>query len=107
MNNLPYYPISRKTKKIATLLGVKVRPSTDRTHKIDVLDWNGNFICSIGDLGYSDYFLYTKLENWNLLPKGTARKRRMYYIKRHHKEANNIGSKGYYALALLWDYIKE
>ena len=91
------YDIKRYSLKKAKELGVKIKPSNYKNKKIDVYDWNMNYILSIGDIRYSDYPTY-------LITKGKefADNRRRLYKLRHAKDLENMGSKGYYASYLLW-----
>ena len=91
------YNIQPHTFLMAKRLGVKVRPSNNPKKKIDVLGWNGHFICSVGDIDYGDYSTY-------LIKAGEhcANERRRLYHIRHRKDGDMIGSKGYYAKYLLW-----
>ena len=91
------YNITNYSKDRAKLLGVKIIPSTNKNKKIDVLDWNNNFIVSIGGIGYKDYPTY-------LLEKGKkyADERRRLYRIRHTKDRKVLGSAGYYADKILW-----
>jgi len=91
------YEIQPYTYKQAKKLGVRVVPSLFTNKKIDVLDWNYNFICSVGASGYGDYPTYIETRG-----KEYADKRRMLYKKRHEKDRHIMGSKGYYADNLLW-----
>jgi hypothetical protein len=101
------YEIQPRTFKMAKKLGVKVQPSEDRKYKIDVLDYHGNYITSIGDKKYKDYTLYLKMEKEGEVPKGYADKRREMYWIRHGKEIDKMGdnwegSRSYYSFLLLW-----
>ena len=91
------YKITDYTYEKAKELGVKIKPSHKKHKKIDVFDWNGNYICSIGDKRYSDYPTYKEEEG-----DVYADKRRQLYWIRHRKDANKIGSAGYYSANLLW-----
>tara|TARA_R110000824_G_scaffold86424_1_gene213789 strand:- start:71 stop:934 length:864 start_codon:yes stop_codon:yes gene_type:complete len=56
------YKISPHAKRQAKKLGVKIRPSTQKGKKIDVLDWNNQYILSIGTggkkkLGSAGYYI--------------------------------------------------
>ena len=53
------------------------------------------FICSIGDIRYSDYPTYLEVN------KELAENRRIAYHQRNKKE-NIEGTRGYYALNILW-----
>jgi hypothetical protein len=91
------YQILPYTELQAKRLGVKIKSSENTSKKIDVLDWNGNFICSIGAIGYSDYPTY-------LITKGKkyADERRRLYKIRHEKYRHKLGSPSYYSDNLLW-----
>ena len=91
------YEILPYTELQANRLGVRVTTSKNPSKKIDVFDWNGNFICSVGAKGYGDYPTYLKLNGKEYADD----KRRLYKI-RHQKDRKIIGSKGYYADNLLW-----
>ena len=91
------YEILPYTELQANRLGVRVTASKNPSKKIDVFDWNGNFICSVGAKGYKDYPTYLKLNGKEYADE----KRRLYKI-RHQKDRKIIGSKGYYADNLLW-----
>jgi len=101
------YQIQPRTFKMATKLGVKVQPSEDSKYKIDVLDYHGNYITSIGDKKYKDYTMYLQMEKDGEIPKGYADKRREMYWIRHGKEIEKLGSnwegsRSYYSFLLLW-----
>jgi hypothetical protein len=91
------YEILPYTMKQAKKLNVIVKPSTRKNKKIDVYTIDGDYICSVGALGYKDYPTYIKLNG-----KEYAEKRRYLYKLRHKKDLNIIGSKGFYADKLLW-----
>ena len=91
------YEISNYSFERAKELGVKIRPSTKKGKKIDVFDWNGQYITSIGDIRYDDYTTYMKNEG-----KEYALQRRRLYRLRHKKDGERLGSAGYYALKILW-----
>ena len=54
------------------------------------------FICSKGDIRYSDNPTYLEVN------KELAENRRMLYHKRNKKDNNIKGTRGYYALNILW-----
>ena len=58
------YHITQYTKNQAKLLGVDVKPSKNKSKKIDVIR-NGDVIASVGAIGYADYptYIKTKLVN--------------------------------------------
>ena len=81
----------------AQKLGVKIAPSHNPKKKIDVFDYNNQYILSIGAIGYKDYPTY--LEEFG---KKYADKRRELYKIRHNKDRQKIGSAGYYSDNILW-----
>lgn len=87
------YQITEYTLKRAAELGVVVKPSTNKTKKIDVFK-RGQKLASIGGAGYSDYPTYLKTSG-----KAYADKRRKLYNIRHK---NDTGVAGFYAKKLLW-----
>ena len=91
------YEIQPYTYLMAYKYGVKVIPSKNSKKKIDVLDWNDNFICSVGDIKYGDYATYFKERGADF-----AERRRELYHRRHIKHKDKIGSKSFYASRLLW-----
>jgi len=91
------YHIKNYSYNQAEKLGVKIVSSHKKGKKIDVLDWNGNYICSIGDIHYKDYPTYIE-------ERGLAyanQRRRLYHI-RHKHEKGELGSPSYYAKRILW-----
>jgi hypothetical protein len=92
------YQIQPYTFKAAEKLGVRIRPSLNPKKKIDVLDWNNEYITSIGDIMYADYPTYLALG----APKAYADIRRRLYHTRHMRDASVIGSRSYYSAKLLW-----
>tara|TARA_R110000751_G_scaffold254502_3_gene353992 strand:- start:284 stop:1405 length:1122 start_codon:yes stop_codon:yes gene_type:complete len=91
------YKILPYTKKQAKKLGVKIEPSKRKGKKIDIYDFNKQYIMSIGGKGYKDYPTYWKTEG-----KDVADNRRRLYKIRHEKNRHKLGSAGYYADQLLW-----
>jgi hypothetical protein len=91
------YDIKPYSYKQAKRLGVKIAPSTNPKKKIDVFDWNNQFILSIGAKGYGDYPTYTAEKG-----KEYADNRRRLYKIRHNKDRTKEGSAGYYADQILW-----
>lgn len=90
------YKITSRQKANAKKLGVEIKPSTNKSKKIDVYKY-GYKVASIGATGYKDYEMY-------LLEKGSAfanERRRLYRI-RHQNDRTNVGSAGYYADKILW-----
>jgi hypothetical protein len=88
------YIIEPGQRRNAERIGVKIKPSTRKGKKIDVFDRNGNYITSIGDINYLDYYKYMRIDPQE------ARIRQRSYLKRHGK--NKKGSTGYYANQILW-----
>jgi hypothetical protein len=96
------YEIKPYTLQRALDLGVKVKPSTNPKYKIDVLDWNNNYITSIGSPSYFDFPSYYEDKGLDY-----ALKKRDLYRKRHKREIKQLGdrwlgSRSYYAWNLLW-----
>lgn len=96
------YTIQPYTIKQAKRLGVEVKPSTKKDKKLDVFDKKGDYITSVGAIGYSDFPTYFYLEKRGVYPEGHARKRRLLYKKRHNLNRHIIGTASYYADQLLW-----
>lgn len=90
------YKITNYTYKRAKKLGVKVKPSTNKTKKIDVFK-NNVKIASVGANGMSDYPTYIQNRGMKF-----AKTRRRLYRKRHQKDRHVKGTPGYYADKLLW-----
>jgi hypothetical protein len=90
------YKITKRQISNALNLGVTIKPSTNKSKKIDVFK-NGQKIASIGAMGYMDYELYL-----NSLGKDYANERRRLYKIRHANNRNKIGTAGYYADKILW-----
>ena len=91
------YTILPYTVKAAKKLGVKLIPSKRKGKKLDVLDWNNQYILSVGAAGYNDYPTY-----WKTRGKKYADERRRLYKLRHKSNKDKEGSAGYYADRLLW-----
>ncbi len=92
------YTITDYTKEQAKKLGVEVKQSTKKNKKIDIYDErDGQYITSVGQLGYKDYPTYIK-ENG----KEYADKRREQFYKRFGKKAEKPYTNAYYAAKLLW-----
>lgn len=91
------YKITNYTYKRAKKLGVTVRPSLNKTKKIDVYDKRGKKIASVGANGMNDYPTY-------ILKKGHsyAKKRRKLYKRRHTRDRHVKYSNGWFADKLLW-----
>jgi hypothetical protein len=91
------YKITDRQRLKAQLYGVKIKPSTNKSKKIDVFDLSGNKIASIGAAGYMDYEMYIKAKG-----KAFADERRRLYKIRHKDNRNKIGTAGFFADRILW-----
>ena len=89
------YIIKRYSYNQAKKLNVSIYPSTKPNKKIDIYK-DGIYITSIGAMGMSDYPSYIETEG-----KTYANERRRLYHLRHSKD-NIKGTKGWYALNILW-----
>jgi hypothetical protein len=90
------YKITDRQKRNAASLGVIIKPSTNKSKKIDVFK-NGQKIASIGAMGYKDFDIHLKESG-----KAFADERRRLYKIRHKDNRNKIGTPGYYADRILW-----
>ena len=90
------YHITNYTFKKAKQLGVKIKPSTNKTKKIDVYKKN-NKIASVGANGMNDYPTYIKKYG-----QSYAKTRRRLYKIRHNKDRHTKWSNGWLADKLLW-----
>ncbi len=90
------YTITQYTYKQAKKLGLKVKPSTNKTKKIDVYK-KGEKIASVGANGMNDYPTYMKLKG----VKYAKTRRRLYKI-RHDKDRHEKWTNGWLADKLLW-----
>lgn len=90
------YHITNYTYKQAKKLGLKVKPSTNKTKKIDVYR-KGIKIASVGAYGMNDYPTYMKLNGLKY-----AKTRRRLYKIRHNKDRKIKGTNGWLADKLLW-----
>lgn len=91
------YEIDPYAYKQAKKLGVKIEPSKKKFKKIDIYDYNNQYIMSIGDTRYNDYRSYIKEKG-----KEYADTRRRLYKIRHEKNRHKLGTPAYYADQLLW-----
>ena len=92
------YKITEYTKDQADELGVVVKPSTKKNKKIDIFDKrDGQYITSVGQLGYMDYPTYLKQYGRQI-----ADKRREAFYKRFGKKAEKPYTNAFYASKLLW-----
>jgi len=90
------YQITKKQYDIADKIGVIIMPSKKK-YKIDIYDGNGVYVFSVGDAKFNDYFSH--------LSKGKdyANDRKRLYFLRHRKDAEKIGSRGWFAWKILWN----
>ena len=93
---MPVYNITRYTYAKAKKLGVSVKPSTNKTKKIDVFR-NGKKLASVGANGMNDFPTFIKERGMKF-----AKTRRRLYRMRHEKDRHKRGSRGYWADKLLW-----
>ena len=89
------YNILSYSYKKARDLNVDIKPSARKNKKIDVYK-NNVYICSIGDVNYSDFPHYL------LKDVSYAKQRQKLYQQRHQKEKNKVNTAGYYAYHILW-----
>jgi hypothetical protein len=90
------YTIKNYTYKRAKRLRLQVKPSTNKTKKIDVYK-NHKKIASIGANGMNDYPTYIQKRGIKY-----AKTRRRLYKKRHEKDRHIKWSNGWLADKLLW-----
>ena len=90
------YKIKNYTLKRAKKLGFTVKPSTNKTKKIDVYK-NTKKIASVGANGMNDYPTYIQTRGIKY-----AKTRRRLYRKRHEKDRHVKLSNGWLADKLLW-----
>jgi hypothetical protein len=93
----PPYKIKPYSYAQAKKLGVKIKPSDNPDKKIDVMDWNNNYILSIGAKSYKDYPTYLEEKG-----KEYAEERRRLYKIRHEKNRHKLGTASFYADRILW-----
>lgn len=90
------YNIKPYTYKQAKKLGVSVKPSTNKTKKIDVFR-NNKKIASVGANGMNDFPTYIQKRGMKY-----AKTRRRLYRIRHESDRHIKNSNGYWASNLLW-----
>jgi len=82
----------------ARQLGVILRPATKAPYKIDVFSREtGDYITSIGDRRYKDYITYAEEDGFD-----KAERQNALYQKRHKRDSEVVGSRGYFAARILW-----
>jgi hypothetical protein len=91
------YEIKPYSFKQAEKLGVKIQSSNNKYKKIDIYDYNNQYILSIGDTRYKDYPTYIDEKGLDY-----ANERRRLYRIRHKNDLDKLGSAGYYANMILW-----
>lgn len=101
---MPDYFIHPYTKKQANKHKLVIYPAQDGKHKLEVYDYDGDFLGRVGAYGYLDYPQYLALEDAELVPPGTACERRRLYHLRHRSEKNYDVkfSRSWLAKTLLW-----
>jgi hypothetical protein len=90
------YKITPYSYKRARQIGVQIRPSKNRTKKIDVFK-KGRHVASIGAAGMNDYPTFRRTRGSQY-----AEHRRRLYKQRHEKDRHTPGTAGYYADKILW-----
>jgi hypothetical protein len=90
------YKIKKYTYNKAKKLGLEVKPSTNKTKKIDVYK-KGKKVAAVGAAGMNDYPTYIEKRGLQY-----AKTRRRLYKMRHEKDRHIKGSHGWYADQLLW-----
>ena len=90
------YTITNYTHKQAKKIGVTVKPSTNKTKKIDVYKKNKK-IASVGANGMNDFPTYIKKRGMKY-----AKTRRRLYKQRHERDRHTKWSRGWLADKLLW-----
>jgi hypothetical protein len=91
------YEIQPYSFKIAKKLNIRLKPSRDKKHKIDIYDDDNKYITSIGAIGMNDYEIYLKRDG-----KQKANEKRRLYYSRHLKDLKIKNSRGWYAWVILW-----
>ena len=94
---MPLYNITRYTHAKAKKLGVSVKPSTNKTKKIDVFNKEGKKIASVGSNGMNDFPTFMQKNGLRY-----AKTRRNLYKNRHEKDRHIKWSRGWLADQLLW-----
>lgn len=91
------YDIKEYSYKKAHEMDLFIKPSTTKNYKIDIYTTGGRYVTSIGDKNYGDYPTFLE-ENG----KEYADKRRALYHSRHKKEKDKVGTRGWFAMNILW-----
>ena len=96
------YHITKYTYRQAKRIGVKVKPTTNSTKKIDVYRGDEK-IASVGARGMNDFPSYMlKCSNSGISCRKYALTRRKQYKIRHEKDRHKKWSRGWLADQLLW-----
>ncbi len=90
------YHITEYTYKKAKKMGIIVKPSTNKTKKIDIYKKNKK-IASIGAAGMNDFPTYIKK-----IGLEKAKIKRRNYKSRHENNRHKKWSRGWLADNLLW-----
>ena len=90
------YSIKQYTYKKAKKLGLQVKPSTNKTKKIDIYKHDKK-IASVGAYGMNDFPTYIQKRGLKY-----AKTRRRLYKMRHEKDRHKKWSNGWLADKLLW-----
>jgi len=90
------YSITNYTYKKAKRLGVTVKPSKNKSKKLNVYK-NGKQIASVGAYGMSNFPTYIRNKGLTY-----AKTRRRLYKMRHETDRHKKGTRGWYANQLLW-----
>ena len=90
------YSITNYTYKKATRLGVTVKPSKNKSKKLNVYK-NGKKIASVGAYGMRNFPTYIRDSGLSY-----AKTRRRLYKMRHEKDRHVKWSRGWLADKLLW-----
>jgi len=90
------YKITKYTYRQAKKLGVSVKPSKNKTKKIDVFKKDRK-IATVGAYGMNDFPTY-------MIKRGVkyAKTRRRLYKIRHEKDRKTKWTNGWFADKLLW-----
>jgi predicted deacetylase len=91
------YKISKRIHKIANEYGLIVEPSRKGLHKLDVYNMEGQYIASIGDRRYKDYWMYREED------KNLAKYRQHLYYLRHKKGIEAGYRREVLSAIILWD----
>lgn len=93
------YPIRAEQRRIARSLGLKLRPSRSKRHKLDAIDGQGRVV-SFGGRGYMDFYLWRERKG-----RAHAEERRRAFKARHQKHRTVRRRDGRYTPAFLADRI--